>query len=101
MVKRIFDFRMCDGSRNFADLPQVLDWYPVRDHVSTLPGARLTGFLTDHVTEAWIDFTYRGHRFSINDQNGDYWFFVKDPGCDEQILDEVLTHWEAILGPSQ
>ena len=96
-MKRIFDFRMCDGSRNFADLPQNLDWYPVRDHVQALPGAVLTGFLTDHVTEAWIDFTYRSHRFSINDQNGDYWFFVDDPECDEAILGEVLTHFEGLL----
>jgi hypothetical protein len=90
---------MCDGSRNFAGLPQTLDWYPVRDHVSAFPGAELTGFLCDHVTEAWIDFTYRGHRFSINDQYGDYWFFVDDPECDEQILDEVLTHFEPAPHP--
>lgn len=94
---RIFDFRMHDGSRNFADLPITRDWYDVRDHVRTLPGAELTGFVCDHVTEAWIDFTYRGHAFSINDQNGNYWFFVADPDCDSVILEEVLAHWEELL----
>ena len=100
-TKRIYDMRMHDGSRHFAELPQTQDWYPVRDHVSALPGAVLTGFVTDHVTEAWIDFTYRKPQFSINDQNGGYWFFVDDPACGEEILEEVVTHWEQLLGPSQ
>jgi len=94
---RIFDYRMHDGSRNFADLPITRDWYAVRDHVLALRGAELTGFVCDHVAEAWIDFTYRGHSFSINDQQGSYWLFVEDPECDEAILEEVLAHWEALL----
>jgi len=94
---RIFDFRMHDGSRNFADLPVTKLWYDVRDHVRTLAGAQLTGFVCDDVTEAWIDFTYREHHFSINDQHGNYWFFVEDPGCDHAILEEVLHHWERLL----
>jgi hypothetical protein len=69
---RIDDLRMRDGSRHFAALPETRDWYAVRDHVRWLPGAELTGFLCDGVTEAWIDFRFRGHRFSINDQYGDY-----------------------------
>ena len=58
---------MCDGSRNFAYLPESKDWYAVRDHVKKLRGAQLTKFLCDDVTEAWIDFAYRGFNFSIND----------------------------------
>lgn len=96
-MPEIFDYRMKDGSRNFTDLPMTRDWYEVRDHVRRLPGAVLTRFITDNVTEAWIDFTYRGHTFSINDQYGDYWFFVEDPACPEEILKEVRAHWAPLL----
>ena len=94
----LLDIRMHDGSRHFADLPQTEEWYGVRDHVAQLSGAVLTGFVTDHVTEAWIDFTYASHRFSINDQYGDYWFFVEDPACPDDVLRRVLSHFERLLG---
>lgn len=100
-MKRIFDLRMADGSRNFADLPQSHDCYEVRDHIHTLPGARLTGFVCDDVTEAWIDFDYGLYSFSINDQHGDYWFFVDDPACPHSVLEEVLAYWEQLLVPAQ
>ncbi|MCB9853914.1 MAG: hypothetical protein H6819_12510 [Phycisphaerales bacterium] len=73
-------------------------WYNVRDHVASLEGAQLTGFLTDEVTEAWIDFEYRGHAFTINNQLDEYWFFVKDSACPDEILHEVADHFEALLG---
>ncbi len=95
-MKRILDMRMKDGSRHFAGIPQTVSWYEVRDHVSNLSGAKLTGFLCDDVTEAWVDFTYRGHTFSINDQFGEYWFFVKEPTCPQEILEEVLSHFESL-----
>ena len=63
-----------------------------------LPGATVTGFVTDFVTEAWIDITYRGQEFSINDQWGDYWFFVKDPACPDEIMAAVLDHCRLLLG---
>lgn len=94
----MLDIRMHDGSRHFGDLPQVVDWHAVRDHVAVLPGAVLTGFVTDHVTEAWIDFSYAGHHFAINDQLGDYWFFVEDPACSDEVLRRVLTHFALLLG---
>jgi hypothetical protein len=86
-----------DGSRQFAELPQTRLWYELRDHLQTLPGAVVTGFLTDAVTEAWIDFTYRGHSFTVNDQFGDYWFFVDDPNCRDEILREIVSHCETLL----
>lgn len=95
-MRRLLMMIMHDGSRHFGSVPQVADWYAVRDHVSRLPGAQLTGFVTDHVTEAWIDFSYAGHRFSINDQFGDYWFFVDDPTCPDAILQQMLDHFETL-----
>lgn len=88
---------MNDGSRNFAELPQAVLWQELRDHVRTLNGAVITDFITDGVTEGWIDFTYCGYSFSINDQFGDYWFFVDDSGCPDEILIEVLSHCERLL----
>jgi len=86
--------RMYDGSRHFAMLPQTVLWDKVRDHITVLSGAQLTSFICDGITEAWIDFTFRGHNFSINDQLGDYWFFVQDPECPEDILHVVVEHFE-------
>lgn len=88
---------MNDGSRKFAELRQTRLWHDLRDHLQTLHGAVVTGFLTDSITEAWIDFTYRGHSFTINDQFGDYWFFVADPNCPDEILTEVLSHCQRLL----
>ena len=88
---------MKDGSRHFATLPQKILWDGVKDHVSKLDGARLTAFICDNVTEAWIDFTYQGHEFSINDQYGEYWFFVKDPKCPDATLQKVSRHFESLL----
>lgn len=95
---------MADGSRHFGDLPETYDaeepeWHRLRDGVERLVGARLTAFVTDDVTEAWIGFTYRGHELSINDQHGQWWFFVKDPACPDEILVAVLDHFEGVLNP--
>jgi len=88
---------MHDGSRCFLALPTNADWYAVRDHVGELAGAILTGFLTDNVTECWVDFRFSGHEFSVNDQLGDYWFFVKDAACPDEPLQTVMAHFSALL----
>lgn len=89
----LLNIRAADGSRQFFAQPQTASWYEVRDFVRELPGAKLTGFLTDDVTEAWIDFTFAGHSFTINDQFGEYWFFVADPSCPDAVLDSVAQHF--------
>lgn len=93
---------MHDGSRQFAALPETYDveqpqWERLRDWVGRLDGAKLTGYVTDEVTEAWIDFTYMGHRLSINNQMGEWWFFVTDPACPEAILAKVIGHFDSLL----
>ena len=92
------DIRAHDGSRQFASLPATKDWYAVRDHASLLIGAELTNFVCDGVTEAWIDFTCFGESFTINDQFGEYWFFVNNASCSEQHLLAVKAHWASLLG---
>jgi hypothetical protein len=98
MAEKLLSIIMYDGSRHFGDLPQTVLWYELRDHIDGLDGAEITDFITDNVIEAWIDFSYRGYRFSVNDQFGDYWFFVDNPKCPDEILEVVLAHCELLLG---
>lgn len=104
-MTRLIDMRMNDGSRHFGALPETYDvdspqWYALRDQVGRLAGATLRSFVTDDVTEAWIHFEFRGHEFSINNQHGEWWFFVDDPACPDAILSEVLKHFEWVLLPA-
>jgi hypothetical protein len=95
---RLTNLRMTDGSRLFATLPMTVLWDRVHDHVAKLEGADQSGFLCDGVTEAWIDFRYCNHAFTINDQFDEYWLFVDDPACPDEILFSVIGHFEALLG---
>jgi hypothetical protein len=97
-MPEIYDMRMHDGSRHFAALPTTYSWHTLRRHIEKLKGVSDTGLLTDDVTEAWIDFRYRGHAFSVNNQFGEYWFFVEDPACPEEVLEAVLSHCKLLLG---
>ncbi len=87
---------MNDGSRHFASLPRRLLPYAVRDHVARLTGATLTGFVGGDA-EAWIDFAYEDHAFSVNDVWEEYWFFVRDPACPDEVLARVVRHFGAVL----
>jgi hypothetical protein len=92
------DFRMHDGSRQFATLPESVPWTILRDHIATLDGAAITGLLTDNVTEVWIDFDFDNHCFMVNNQNAEYWFFVEEPSCNDEILEQVAQHCARLLG---
>ena len=63
MAEALLSLIMDDGSRHFGDLPQTVLWYELRDHIGKSDGAAITGFVTDHVTGALIDFTYSGAWF--------------------------------------
>jgi hypothetical protein len=78
---------MADGSRHFAEVP----WRPplaLKQRLLDAPGVVVTAFL-DSVTETWIDFEYAGHAFSAHNPLNDFWLFVRDPGCPEELLREV------------
>jgi hypothetical protein len=93
----VINLPMHDGSRLFGTLPQTVLWHALRDHIATLAGTEITAFITDGVTEAWINFRYEGQSFAVDDQFGEYWFFVDDPTCPDQILQDVLGHCELLL----
>ncbi len=97
-MQNLFDIHLHDGSRQFARLPANSEWNDVREHVKKLPGAELVGLVCDRITEVWMDFTYKNQTFTINDQFCEYWFFIHNPCCQEEILCEVKAHWETLLG---
>ncbi len=97
MTKELLHIIMHDGSRQFGELPQSASWNKLRRHIGKLNGANVTEFLTDHVTEAWIDFSFRDYQFTVNNQFGEYWFFVKGPHCPDSILEAVLSHCRLLL----
>jgi len=95
---QLIDIRMHDGSRHFLTLPESEPWRVLRDHLALLSGVEVTDFLTDGVTEAWIDFAFSNHCFTANSQFGEYWFFVNDPSCPAEILNQVARHCVQLLG---
>ena len=92
------DVRMHDGSPLFASLPMSVLGHVLYDHAGKLRRAEITDFLCADGIEVWLDFRYRTHDFTINAQLGEYWFFVDDPGCPDDILREVVGHFSALLG---
>ena len=64
---------MNDGSRNFADFRETVFFDKLREITKNFEGAMETSFATDWVTEVWLDFGYRGQKFSINNQHGEYY----------------------------
>jgi len=97
MAEQLLNIIMHDGSRHFADLPESASWEKLQEHIALLSGVTDTKMTTDHVTEAWIDFNFRGHKFSVNNQFGNYWFFVEDPETPDEILAAVLDHCRGFL----
>ena len=97
MLKDLLKIKMNDSSRHFVDLPEIVFFDEFYDHADKLEGAEITEFVTDGVVEMWLDFDFRGHKFSVNNQFGDYWFFVQDPNCPDEILLEVINHFRKLL----
>jgi hypothetical protein len=97
MALQLHNHIAVDGSRQFLALPESCAWSDLRTHLSALEGVALGEYLTDGITQAWIDFTYRGYRFTINNQFGKYWFFVDDPVCPADLLIELGMHCHGFL----
>ncbi len=95
---QLLDLTIHDGSRQFVALPESVPWNVMREHIASLEGTSVTAYLTDKITEVWIDFSYCGHKFTLNNQYGEYWFFVKDHDCPENLLQTVATHCAALTG---
>jgi hypothetical protein len=95
---QLLNKKMSDGSRNFLLLP-VGSTPPLSllFRVFTLWGAFPTAYVPSF-SESWIDFRYKGEKFSVNNQSGDYWFFVENSSCKESVLLLVANHFQRVLG---
>ena len=81
---------MSDGSRLFLQLPQTCPPSSLLRQIVRLGGI-LTAFVSDEITgETWIDFCYKGWKFSIHNPYGEYCFFTENSECPEAILQSMI-----------
>lgn len=82
-------------------MPETVSYSSLCRHIRRLTGAKLTfpntDLIEDYAIAMWFDFNYRGYEFSINNQFGEYWFFVNDPTCPDKILEIVAQHFSRLL----
>lgn len=97
MLSDLLETKLNDGSRHFVDFPEVIFFDDFYDHTEELDGAEITEFIADGVVEMWLEFEFRGHNFSVSNQFGDYWFFVQDADCPDEILLEIIAHFRKLL----
>ncbi len=97
MLSDLLESKLNDGSRHFVDMPEVVFFDEVADHVEELEDAEITEFLTNGVVEMWLEFEYQENIFTVTNQFGDYWFFVQNPNCPEEILLEIVDHFRKLL----
>ena len=97
MLDDLLERKIKGGARHFVDLPEVIFFDDFYDYTEEFEGAEITEFLTNGVVEMWLDFEFRGHKFTVNNQFGDYWFFVENPECPDEILLEVIAHYRRLL----
>jgi hypothetical protein len=97
MISDLLENKIKNGARHFVDMPEVVFFDDVADHVEDLDDAEITEFETDGVVEMWLEFEYRKHNFFVTNQLGDYQFYVEDADCPEEILLEIATHFRRLL----
>lgn len=83
--------RAADGSRLFAEVRDTIGAEALVARIQAAPEADSVCLLTDGIVESWIDFRYRDRQFTVNTQFGDFWFFVNDASCPDEILKELLS----------
>lgn len=76
---------MKDGSRHFLSLPESCSSNTLKTHLERIPGIRVCDTMQGGF-QWWMSFQCLGWRFSINNPFGEFWFFVEDANCPEEIL---------------
>ena len=74
---------------SFCKFPQTRFWHEVRQRLVALPGVTVTDSTDAPIVGSWIDFTFRGHSFTINAESGEFVFFVEDTDCPESVRAEA------------
>lgn len=96
MLSDLLKSKIEAGARHFADMPEVAYFDEMYDHAENLKGAEINDFAMDGVIEMWLEFDFRGQRFFIGNQFGDYWFLVENAECPDEILLEVTDHFREL-----
>lgn len=69
---------MSDDSRLFLQLPQTCPPSSLLRQIVRCLGGTITAFVSDEITGGtWIDFGYKGWKFSIHNPYGEYCFFCR------------------------
>jgi hypothetical protein len=89
---KLIDVRTEDGSRQFACVPKYGTWRTLHEQVGRLPGATVHNFVAEGVAGPWMEFSFRGHRFLVQERDGDWWLCVRDPQCPDTLLYQVASH---------
>jgi len=90
---------MKDGSLLFAEISEGITWEQLKYHIEGLEQLYIMDFLTDGVTEAWLDFYYYGQIFSIHSpMMGGYLLYAKDHNCPAFMLMELIVHFRKLEG---
>ena len=99
MMLRIEELREArdPNARHFVDLPEVVFFDQLADHIGELPGAEVSEFEADGVVAVWIEFSYRGQKFFVDNLLGDFRFWVEDPKCEEAVLLDIAAHLRRLL----
>lgn len=79
---------------DFCKFPQTRFWHEVRGHLATLPGITITSFEDRPVGGSWLDFTFRGHSFTIHAESGEFVFLVED--CPVSVCAGVAAHFQPL-----
>ncbi len=88
-----------NGWRQFARRPERVSWMRLRRHLNGMPGAGFVDLACDRMNEAALIFTYRGHRFGVDLDDGVFQFNAEDAACPDEVLREVLAYADALVAP--
>ena len=85
-------------NNSFCKFPQTRFWHEVREHLLTLPGAKVTDAVDDPIIGSWIDFTFRGQSFTINTKSSEFIFFAEVTDSSDSARAVVAAHFELFFG---
>ena len=97
MLTDLLDHRAQDGSRCFGAIPQTVPLQRLRWHLAAIPGLTFGTVVPNDEVDAWMEFTFAGHRFTVHDPYGEYWFFVEDPEAPDLLLRMLMEHCVTLL----
>lgn len=94
---KALDEKMEDGSLLFAELSSEISWVDLRNHFERIDQLLIMKFVTDGITEAWLDFYYYDQHFTIHCPLDIYLVFAQDYDCPAFMLNDLLAHFRAVM----